>query len=145
MCVHVKPSPFTTVMLIGWTISGVALFFSSFLDTGVSVVIPASPPWAEAAIGTFFTLGGSLALWGSHYGIDLSRKWRLDELGMWLVAGGWATYTVVAFIVLPTAPLHWIISFTSFLGSVVRIVGIHRRRTKVETAVARFHSRGSDD
>ena len=145
MCVHVKPSPFTTVMLIGWTISGVALFFSSFLDTGVSVVIPASPPWAEASIGTFLTLGGSLALRGSHHGADLSRKWRLDELGMWLVAGGWATYTVVAFIVLPTAPLHWIISFTSFLGSVVRIVGIHRRRTKVETAVARFHSRGSDD
>ena len=84
-------------------------------------------------------------MWGSHYDIDLSRKWRLDELGMWLVAGGWATYTVVAFIVLPTAPLHWIISFTSFLGAVVRIVDIHRRRTKVETAVARLHSRGSDD
>ena len=84
-------------------------------------------------------------MWGSHYGNDLSRKWRLDELGMWLVAGGWATYTVVAFIVLPTAPLHWIISFTSFLGAVGRIVDIHRHRTKVETAVARFHSRGSDD
>ena len=139
MCVHVKPSPFTVTMLIGWTVAGALLLLSAFLPIGVSTVIPSQPPWAEASIGASMLAGGCLALYSTHYSArDLTRKWRLDELGMWLMAGGWATYALIAFLEMPMYVVHWELGLTSFLGSLVRIADIRRHRGRVESAVKRL-------
>ena len=144
MCVHTKPNPVVTATLVGWAITGAVLIVSSTQPGwGASLVIPALSIWAEAAIGVFLLAGSLLALTaGRHRQDDLMRRWRLDELGMWLAAGGWATYTIVAMLVLPLAAVHWLISMTFAAYAIVRILQIRRQRISTERSVERLIDSG---
>lgn len=61
---------------------------------------------------------------------------------MWLVAGGWVTYTVVATLTLPTAIVHWLASATFAAVAITTIVAIRGQRDRTEQAVRRLHTEG---
>lgn len=141
MCLRTKHSPLAVTMMIGWAVTGAVLVLSGTRPGwGASLVIPPMATWAEELIGGFLLVGSLLSLGPAVRPLwDLSRVWRLDELGMWLAAGGWVTYSVVAAVWMPGAVVHWLVSLTCAASAVVRIVTIRRQRARTESSLARMH------
>ena len=141
MCVHDhRPTPFALVTLAGWLATGIILIVSSaFPSWGATLVIPALSTWVELVVGSMLTAGALLGLGAPHQaGQRLSQQWRLDELGMWLAAGGWAAYTTAALLTVPTALVHWMVSLTFCVSAIARLATIRTERAKIEAAVRRY-------
>ena len=134
------PTPFTRVTLAGWLATGLILIVSAASPSwGATLVIPALAMWVELVVGGMLTTGAALGLWAPHRaGRIISQQWRLDELGMWLAAGGWAAYTTAALLTAPTALIHWMISLTFCASAITRLATIRAERTKIEAAVERY-------
>ena len=141
MCVHDRrPSLFVRVTLAGWLAIGLILIVSAaFPAWGATLVIPALAMWVEIVVGGMLTIGAALGLVAPHRaGRIISQQWLLDELGMWLAAGGWATYTTAALLTAPAAFVHWMISLTFCASAVTRLATIRTERAKIEAAVERY-------
>ena len=144
MCVHtMKPNPTSVALMIGWAVTGVILVASgASRDWGASLIIPPMATWAEVLIGGFLLIGSLLSL-GPVFrpSRDLSLVWRLDELGMWLALGGWATYATIGLIEMPCAVVHWIVAATMATCAAVRIGCIRAERRRTEARLAREAAR----
>lgn len=143
MCVHTKPKPLDTTLLTGWTVVGATLILSAVLPGwDATLVIPPLAWWAEGALGTSLALGAPLSLYATHrLQDDLTRRWRLDELGSWLTLGGWLGYTAVALLWAPTAFVHWLIATLMAAAVIARMGETRRIRAKIEAEVQAMRSR----
>ena len=88
------------------------------------------------ACTVLLTAGALLSLWAtSRLQRDLKRSWRVDVLGMWLAASGWAGYTAISLVTEPAAWVHWLISATMCAGAIARITHTGRQRRHTEAQV----------
>ena len=137
MCVHTRPTPLATTIMTGWAVAGGVLVASAAIpDWGASLTVPPIAWWAELPIGLLLAAGALLSLWAtSRLQRDLKRRWRVDVLGMWLAASGWAGYTAISLVTEPSAWVHWIISATMCAGAAARIDHTGRQRRHAEAKV----------
>lgn len=141
MCIHDrKPTPFTTATILGWLAIGISFVISALIPSwGASLAIPHAVAWVEMVIGGMLTAGAIMALWSPFRSKSLiSKQWKLDEVGMWLAAGGWSAYTAAAVITAPLSVVHWLTSATFAIAAVARIRTVRHERYVTEKAVARY-------
>ena len=138
MCVHTRPKPLDTTLLTGWAIVGTTLILSAILPGwDATLVIPPLAWWAEGALGTSLALGAVVSLYATHrMQHNLTRRWRVDQLGSWLAIGGWAGYTGIALVWTPTAFVHWMVAGLMVAAVIARTITISRERAKIEAEVA---------
>lgn len=122
--------------MVGWAITGATLCVSAATPHwGASLTVPAFAWWAELPIGLLLVGGALLSLWAtSRLQRDLKRRWRVDVLGMWLAASGWAGHAAISLVTAPAAWVHWLISATMCAAAVARIThtGHQRRHTEAQ-------------
>lgn len=139
MCVHNSPTALETVQTAGWLVCGITFIVSAFIPWwGVSLVIPPYLTWAEAVIGTLLTVGSLLGLQAARPRQHISQQWMLDEVGMWLAAGGWGVYAVCSGVYGHMALTHILISLLQVILACVRIGAIRKHRAYTEAAIARM-------
>ena len=141
MCIHNnRPTPFTTAIIFGWLVIGISFVVSAFIPSwGASLAIPYAVTWVEMLIGGMLTAGAIMALWSPFRSkVLISKQWKLDEVGMWLAAGGWSAYTAAAVITAPLSVLHWLTSATFAIAAVARIRAVRHERYVTERAVAKY-------
>ena len=140
------------ILVSVWTlISGVMFILDPFVQPDLfSQTFGVFPPEVLIFVGVLALVGSILTLYGllaeKH---PLSRRWKAEKAGWWLIGATWLSYTVIVFSVYPLSFISWGLAFTLVITSVRRLILLHviernLRNTKrrITTAEMAIISRG---
>ena len=136
------------ILVSVWTLlSGVMFILDPFVTPDLfSQTFGVFPPEVLIFVGVLALVGSILVLYGllakKH---PISKRWRVEKAGWWLVAATWLSYTVIIFSVYPLSIISWGLAFMFVLASIRRLILLHviernlrdtkRRITTAEMAI----------
>lgn len=116
------------ILVSTWTlISSVMFILDPFVHPDLfSQTFGVFPPEVLIFVGVLALAGGLLVLYGLlAKKCPLSRRWRVEKAGWWLVAAAWLSYTVIVISVYPLSFISWGLSLMFVLASIRRLILLH--------------------
>ena len=116
------------ILVSVWTLlSGVMFILDPFVRADLfSQTFGVFTPEVLIFVGVLALIGSIMVLYGllaKKY--PLSRRWRVEKAGWWLVAATWLSYTVIVVSVYPLSFISWGLSFMFVLTSIRRLILLH--------------------
>ena len=94
-------APVALLVVTGWTAAGVVIVATSLIGwppTSSLVLQSVGQSVAVLITGALLAVGGAIVIVASRPGVQLSRRWRLETSGAWLLASAWAAYGALSML-----------------------------------------------
>lgn len=111
-----------------WTfISGVMFILDPFVKPELfSQTFGVFAPEVLIFVGVLALIGSLMVLYGMLVKQrPLSRRWRVEKAGWWLIAATWLSYTVIIVSVYPLSIISWGLALLLVLTSIRRLITLH--------------------
>lgn len=116
------------ILVSVWTfLSGVMFILDPFVKPALfSQTFGVFTPEVLIFVGVLALIGSIMVLYGVFCKkTAISRRWRVEKAGWWLVAATWLSYTVIVISVYPLSFISWGIAFMFVLTSIRRLILLH--------------------
>ena len=116
------------ILVSVWTLlSGVMFVLDPFVRPDLfSQTFGVFPPEVLIFVGVLALIGSILVLYGLFWKkTAISKRWKIEKAGWWLVGATWLSYTVIIVSVYPLSFISWGLAFILVLASIRRLILLH--------------------